>query len=64
MQRRKFLQWSSILGFMGVAQPVKAITNSVDLLEKNKKQTDRQYWVTLLDKIATPVLANMSQGFY
>jgi hypothetical protein len=62
MQRRKFLQWSSIFGFIGVTQPVKAVTNSVDLLEKNKKQTDRQYWVSLLDKIATPILANMSQG--
>lgn len=30
--------------------------------EDGKKQSDRDYWVALLDKIASPLLTNMSKG--
>lgn len=62
MQRRKFLRWSSLLGFLGALQPAKTVANSSTYFEDEKKQSDRQYWVALLDKMATPVLMNMSQG--
>ncbi|MCC7379717.1 MAG: DUF2264 domain-containing protein, partial [Chitinophagaceae bacterium] len=63
MQRRKFIRWSSLLSVAGL-MPVKnmlAISNKED---KNilKNKNDRKYWVSLLDKIATPVLSNMSNG--
>jgi hypothetical protein len=62
MLRRNFLRWSSFVGLVGALQPTKAVANPSHFFGEKKKQTDRQYWVALLDKMATPVLANMSQG--
>ncbi len=64
MQRRFFLRWSSLLGVAGLV-PGKAALCADDILFDDKKefaQNDRAYWVALLDKIATPVLDNMSKG--
>ena len=54
MQRRKFIQWSSLfssLSFISAKAENKAVV-----------QNDRSYWVNLLDKIAAPILRNMSKG--
>ncbi len=66
MQRRKFLRWSSLLGFAGLIPAGKTPANSADAnhisTEKNSAANDRAYWVSLLDKISSPVLENMSKG--
>lgn len=64
MRRRNFIRWSSLLGMAGL-MPAKKIMAAADAMpeqEKSSSKNDRQYWVTLLDKIATPVLDNMSKG--
>lgn len=50
------------MGFLGAVQPAKAVGDSTDIFDKKKLQNDRQYWVSLLDAMATPVLDNMSKG--
>ncbi len=64
MKRRNFIQWSSLLGFAGLFPAKNAVANQVDIFEKQdrSKQSDRAYWVAVLDKIASPVLSNMSKG--
>ncbi|MFT3904486.1 MAG: DUF2264 domain-containing protein [Niabella sp.] len=63
MQRRNFLKFSSLLGFAGSLPFVKgnAANGNVDSLTSTP-QKDREYWVGLLDKIASPLLYNMSKG--
>ena len=66
MKRRNFIQLSSILSFVGLA-PAIASASVVDTktlgvaLDANGLK-DRTYWVQLLDKIASPILSNMSKG--
>lgn len=63
MQRRNFLKWSSLLG-MSASIPftkTSAAETGMDPMSLNPK-TDRAYWVSLLDKIASPLLSNMSKG--
>lgn len=63
MQRRNFIKWSSLLGFTGVIPAKKAIAEVQPYLhEEGHKSDDRKYWVSLLDKMASPVLSNMSKG--
>lgn len=64
MQRRNFIRWSSLLGFAPMAIGAKdAMANTDDIFDDElPKKNDRAYWVALLDKIATPVLSNMSKG--
>ena len=62
MLRRNFLKWSSFLGLATVAQAgtnfeIRPVDGAAE-----PKQNDREYSVSLLDKIATPVLENMSRG--
>lgn len=59
MERRNFLKLSSLLGVLGITGKVVASDKIVDY---KKKQNDRDYWVALLDKMSTPILANMSKG--
>jgi len=64
MQRRNFLRAVPFLGFLfspATETPLFA-GNSLQGNEYGKKQTDRDYWVSLLEKIAAPVLGNMSKG--
>src|SRR5690606_3225779 len=61
MQRRKFLRWSSLLGLAGSLPLSEAVAMAPES-EKPAPADDRAYWVALLDKMATPVLANMSKG--
>ena len=63
MQRRNFLRLSSLLGLassLPFARAEAAPENTGDL--PAGAAGDRAYWVALLDKIATPVLSNMSKG--
>ena len=64
MQRRNFLKWSSILSFGGLIPGKNVLAGSQGVIDDNQlpKENDREYWVALLDKIATPVLSNMSKG--
>lgn len=64
MERRNFLRWSSLVTLAGLAPLTKTFgTNTVINQEAgNAKKSDRAYWVGLLDKIASPLLVNMSQG--
>jgi len=60
MQRRIFLKWSSLFGAAGLI-PTKSLL-AENSAPKINKENDRDYWVWLLDKIATPVLSNISKG--
>ncbi|TDE44335.1 DUF2264 domain-containing protein [Flavobacterium rhamnosiphilum] len=64
MQRRNFLKWSSLLAFTGFVPGQSIVANTTDIFDgtKIKKQNDRAYWLDLMDKIATPILSNMSKG--
>jgi hypothetical protein len=62
MQRRNFLKWSSLLSFAGITPAREILANDKKDFTASSKQNDREYWVSLLDKIATPVLSNMSKG--
>lgn len=62
MQRRKFLKWSSILGFTGIVPAKNVMANATERYDDFKNKNDRTYWVQLLDKMAAPVLSNMSRG--
>lgn len=61
MKRRNFIQLSSILGFLGIL-PATKISAAGASPNDDKNSNDRQYWVQLMDKIASPVLSNMSKG--
>lgn len=60
MIRRNFLKIASSFGVAGMVSVVPS--NLVGAEPAAKAGDDRRYWVDLLDKIATPVLANMSRG--
>jgi hypothetical protein len=62
MRRRSFLKYFPALGFLFPPVLAAAETNTVSSPAEPGKKTDRDYWVQLLDKIASPVLSNMSQG--
>lgn len=64
MQRRNFIKWSSLLAFAGFVPEHNLFAKSNNTLGATtiNEQNDREYWVALLDKIATPVLSNMSKG--
>lgn len=63
MQRRNFIKWSSLLGVVGFI-PAKSVLaeNITTDTHTTKNDSDRDYWVWLLNKIATPVLSNISKG--
>jgi hypothetical protein len=63
MERRNFIKLSSLVGLGGLLSPIPTPAEpSVAGLDAAKVQDDRAYWVELLDKIATPVLSNLSRG--
>src|ERR1700743_128692 len=49
MKRKGSGKWSSLLQLIGI-------------VSTKPKANDRAYWIALMDKIATPVLSNMSKG--
>ena len=66
MKRRNFIQLSSILSFVGLAPAITSAsvidTKAIDEAFEATGARDRTYWVQLLDKIASPILSNMSKG--
>lgn len=63
MQRRNFLKLSSLLGLASSLPFTRIEAARRDANNPAADATvDRAYWVALLDKIATPVLSNMSKG--
>jgi len=66
MKRRNFIQLSSILSFVGLAPAITSAsvidTKAIDEAFEATGAKDRTYWVQLLDKIASPILSNMSKG--
>ena len=64
MKRRKFFHISSAMSMAGLLPLQKAAAQPVadNKRKKADKLDDRSYWVHLLDKMASPVLQNMSQG--
>jgi len=64
MKRRNFLHSSYLLGLIGLLPANKLLAE--DYVANNKDngglKNDRAYWVALLDRISSPVLANMSKG--
>lgn len=64
MKRRNFIRWSSLLGIAGMMPAKNIMAGSADIFDEKKftSKNDRAYWVAVLDKIATPVLSNMSKG--
>ena len=64
MERRNFIKWSSLLSFSGFAanSDVFAANHKALFEAQNFVNDDRGYWVSLLDKIASPILSNMSVG--
>lgn len=65
MIRRHFLQNIPALGFLfsGAAKHLKTATTApVNNNSTTLKASDRDYWVALLNKIATPILEPMSRG--
>lgn len=64
MQRRNFLKWSSLLGLTASLPFTRANAAGIPGVDSLSlgPQADRAYWVGLLDKIASPLLSNMSKG--
>lgn len=64
MERRLFLRLFSLLGIGGLTPGSKILALAKEEELKGNKQfkTDREYWVFLLDKMASPVMANMAKG--
>lgn len=60
MQRRNFLQLTSLLGLTSLWPNRKVL--AADTAPADKRMTDRTYWVNLLQQIANPVLEPMSKG--
>ncbi len=71
MKRRNFLQWSALASTLGLIPGVAgaATTTALGGATPNPAGAspasgleDRALWVSILNKMATPVLSNMSQG--
>ena len=63
MQRRNFLKWSSLLSTFGIIPAHHVLASDRIANHTNVPMTgeqDRAYWVSLLDKMASPLLSNMS----
>jgi len=63
MQRRNFIKRSSALALAGTLSAGDTFANTKKIIaDKSPVVNDREYWVDLLFKIASPVLSNMSKG--
>lgn len=61
MKRRNFLKTASAIGLVAGLSPNVVLSETSESVEP-KPSDDRKYWVQLLDKIANPILSNMSKG--
>lgn len=61
MKRRNFLKKASAISLVAGLSPNIILSEAIEP-EQPKTTGDRAYWIQLLDKIADPVLSNMSRG--
>jgi hypothetical protein len=61
MKRRNFLKTASVVSLAAGLSPNVVLGETMDS-KAAKPSDDRAYWIQLLDKIAEPVLSNMSRG--
>jgi hypothetical protein len=59
--RREFLKSATLLGFGGIAGTSIPSARGQPVAESNRNADQRDYWVNVLKKIATPVLKNLAQ---
>lgn len=64
MQRRNFIKWSSLLSAAGLWTNTSLLAKTPASAKDTAAiiENDRTYWVSLLEKIANPILANISKG--
>jgi hypothetical protein len=64
MNKKHLLIVSLLLAFTMLASAQKTATKPVKVIntKQQNSQNDRAYWVSLLDKIASPVVSNMCKG--
>ncbi len=64
IERRRFLKWSSLLGALAAipAAPVLAGITPEERTALPKPGSDREYWVSLMQRMARPILMNLSKG--
>jgi len=61
VKRRNFLKKASAISLAAGLSPNIVLGETTESLDP-KPAGDRQYWIELLDRIASPVLSNMSRG--
>lgn len=67
IKRRNFIKWSSVAGLAATTLPKSfAAENAANAITSVGKEptgaADRKYWLGLMEKIAAPVLNNLSEG--
>lgn len=63
MQRRRFLKWTSLLGATGLISPKSLLAgHTLSSADEKTVGNDREYWVWLINKMASPILSNISKG--
>lgn len=62
MQRRNFIKWSSLWSAASFWTGISLSDKTLAVTASPVVETDRTYWVNLINKIATPVLSNISKG--
>lgn len=62
MQRRNFIKWSSILSAIGFLPGASVLASTPSEPASMVTGNDRAYWVSLIEKIASPILSNISKG--
>jgi hypothetical protein len=63
MERRNFIKRTSVIAAGGIIPAKTLLANDFKLTSEGTNTSgDREYWVGVLSKIATPVLSNLSKG--
>ena len=60
MQRKNFLRLSALFGWFLAEAPMALASNAK--ADTDRYKNDREYWLALMDKMASPVLGPMSEG--
>lgn len=60
MQRKNFLKLSALFGWFLAESPIGLAHTPA--AEEGKYKNDREYWLALMDRMATPILGPMSEG--
>lgn len=62
LNRRNFLKTVPLAGMAGAVNPGSIWRQAGGTVQSPAAGTDRAYWSSLLSRIATPVLLNLSKG--